>query len=222
MQIQLTGFLDKDTPTFCKDLWRLLLSAQTSPQGVPKELLEAKKMELMQEKVGGARTGALSREPLLTSQNRSKRTGLPKRPANDERNSSVETVVEVVGVAGRAAATRGVAAVMIEIGAALVAGDRVRRLASAIEETVVDGEGPAAAVGETHTFPEEVRPAVAVDIAIPDDADPGLELAPCRLALSPPGLARAARALTAAGGPLLGHPAPYHADDAHDPVPARP
>jgi hypothetical protein len=29
----------------------LLLSAQASPQGVPKELLEAKKLELMQEKV---------------------------------------------------------------------------------------------------------------------------------------------------------------------------
>jgi serine/arginine repetitive matrix protein 1 len=33
------------------ELWKLLLSAQTSPQGVPKELLEAKKLELMQEKV---------------------------------------------------------------------------------------------------------------------------------------------------------------------------
>jgi len=51
LQIQLTGFLDKDTPPFCKDLWNLLLSAQGSPQGVPKELLEAKKLELMQEKV---------------------------------------------------------------------------------------------------------------------------------------------------------------------------
>ncbi|KAJ5769386.1 hypothetical protein N7520_003945 [Penicillium odoratum] len=50
MQIQLTGFLDKDTPKFCKDLWLLLLSAQENPQGVPKELLEAKKLELMQEK----------------------------------------------------------------------------------------------------------------------------------------------------------------------------
>ncbi|EFY88642.1 PWI domain mRNA processing protein, putative [Metarhizium acridum CQMa 102] len=50
LQIQLTGFLDKDTAPFCKDLWMLLLSAQTSPQGVPKELLEAKKLELMQEK----------------------------------------------------------------------------------------------------------------------------------------------------------------------------
>lgn len=53
LQIQLTGFLDKDTPKFCEDLWSLCLSAQENPQGVPKELLEAKKIELMQEKVGG-------------------------------------------------------------------------------------------------------------------------------------------------------------------------
>lgn len=51
IQIQLTGFLDKDTPAFCKELWNLCLSAQASPQGVPKELLEAKKRELLQEKV---------------------------------------------------------------------------------------------------------------------------------------------------------------------------
>ncbi|KAF5673992.1 serine arginine repetitive matrix 1 [Fusarium heterosporum] len=51
LQIQLTGFLDKDTARFCKDLWKLLLSAQSSPQGVPKELLEAKKLELIQEKI---------------------------------------------------------------------------------------------------------------------------------------------------------------------------
>ncbi|RHZ65322.1 PWI domain-containing protein [Aspergillus thermomutatus] len=52
LQIQLTGFLDKDTAKFCKDLWSLCLSAQENPQGVPKELLEAKKLELIQEKVG--------------------------------------------------------------------------------------------------------------------------------------------------------------------------
>lgn len=51
LQIQLTGFLDKDTASFCKELWRLFLSAQTNSQGVPKELLEAKKQELIQEKV---------------------------------------------------------------------------------------------------------------------------------------------------------------------------
>lgn len=55
LQIQLTGFLDKDTPSFCKELWTLCLSAQSNAQGVPKELLEAKKLELIQEKVAVAR-----------------------------------------------------------------------------------------------------------------------------------------------------------------------
>jgi serine/arginine repetitive matrix protein 1 len=59
LQIQLTGFLDKDTAPFCKDLWKLLLSAQDSPQGVPKELLEAKKQELLQEKVWATHIGQL-------------------------------------------------------------------------------------------------------------------------------------------------------------------
>ncbi|CAP85981.1 Serine/arginine repetitive matrix protein [Penicillium chrysogenum] len=51
LQIQLTGFLDKDTPKFCQELWSLCLSGQENPQGVPKELLEAKKLELIQGKV---------------------------------------------------------------------------------------------------------------------------------------------------------------------------
>lgn len=57
LQIQLTGFLDKDTAKFCKELWNLCLSAQANPQGVPKELLEAKKLELMQEKVHESTSG---------------------------------------------------------------------------------------------------------------------------------------------------------------------
>lgn len=51
IQIQLTGFLGKDTAPFCKELWDLMLSAQDSPMGVPRELLEAKKAELQQEQV---------------------------------------------------------------------------------------------------------------------------------------------------------------------------
>ncbi|KAH7408281.1 PWI domain-containing protein [Phaeosphaeria sp. MPI-PUGE-AT-0046c] len=49
IQIQLTGFLNKDTPAFCKELWDLMISAQDSPVGVPRELLEAKKRELQKE-----------------------------------------------------------------------------------------------------------------------------------------------------------------------------
>ncbi|KAK7226644.1 hypothetical protein V2G26_014647 [Clonostachys chloroleuca] len=61
LQIQLTGFLEKDTAAFCKELWNLLLSAQASPQGVPKELLEAKKLELMQEKIEADRAAEETR-----------------------------------------------------------------------------------------------------------------------------------------------------------------
>ncbi|KAF8544280.1 PWI domain-containing protein, partial [Trichophaea hybrida] len=46
IQLNITGFLEKDTPNFCKQLWNLLLSAQANPQGVPTELLEKKKEEL--------------------------------------------------------------------------------------------------------------------------------------------------------------------------------
>ncbi|KAK5134361.1 hypothetical protein LTR08_006541 [Meristemomyces frigidus] len=50
LQISLNGFLDKDAPAFCEGLWKLCVSAQENPQGIPKELLEAKKLELLQEK----------------------------------------------------------------------------------------------------------------------------------------------------------------------------
>ncbi|SZF00279.1 unnamed protein product [Blumeria hordei] len=61
-QIQLTGFLDKDTAGFCKELWKLCLSAQENPQGVPKELLEAKKLELIQEKLEAGKAAEEARK----------------------------------------------------------------------------------------------------------------------------------------------------------------
>ncbi|RPA86925.1 PWI domain-containing protein, partial [Ascobolus immersus RN42] len=52
IQHNLTGFLGaKDTPPFCHKLWKLLLSAQSNPTGIPEELIEAKKEELRKEKV---------------------------------------------------------------------------------------------------------------------------------------------------------------------------
>ncbi|SLM37778.1 pwi domain mrna processing protein [Lasallia pustulata] len=62
LQIQLTGFLDKDTAKFCKELWTLCLSAQSNPQGVPKELLEAKKLELIQEKIDAEKAAEEARK----------------------------------------------------------------------------------------------------------------------------------------------------------------
>ncbi|CAO2656956.1 Nn.00g057590.m01.CDS01 [Neocucurbitaria sp. VM-36] len=62
IQIQLTGFLNKETAAFCKELWDLMLSAQDSPMGVPKELLEAKKRELQEEQLSKAAAEARLRE----------------------------------------------------------------------------------------------------------------------------------------------------------------
>jgi serine/arginine repetitive matrix protein 1 len=51
LQTDIAGFLDDDTAAFCLSLWRLCLSAQEDPNGIPKELIEAKKEELKQERV---------------------------------------------------------------------------------------------------------------------------------------------------------------------------
>ncbi|KAI7869984.1 serine/arginine repetitive matrix 1-like protein [Spinellus fusiger] len=51
MQINLTGFLEKSTQPFISELWKLLISAQSSLGGIPKSFLEQKKDELRQKKV---------------------------------------------------------------------------------------------------------------------------------------------------------------------------
>lgn len=107
LQIQLTGFLDKDTASFCKELWTLCLSAQSNPQGVPKELLEAKKLELIQEKVGVHKSPFMTAN--LTTPYSSKRKRLLKKhvAVANRIESATETliayasesVVNAVGVA---------------------------------------------------------------------------------------------------------------------------
>ncbi|CAK1363565.1 uncharacterized protein RHO25_006259 [Cercospora beticola] len=64
IQTDISGFLDKDAPPFCLQLWKLLLSAQADPKGIPQELLEAKKFELIQERIAEdkAREEARQRE----------------------------------------------------------------------------------------------------------------------------------------------------------------
>lgn len=48
LQISLTGFLEKNTGVFCKELWNLLLSASKTPSGIPQEFLDAKAKEIRQ------------------------------------------------------------------------------------------------------------------------------------------------------------------------------
>ena len=51
IQIQLTGFMEKNTVKFMKELWTLLLSAQQNASGVPQQFLDAKEAEIQQRKV---------------------------------------------------------------------------------------------------------------------------------------------------------------------------
>lgn len=49
--INLTGFLEGETMKFVSELWNLLLTAQSSVGGIPPKFIEAKKLELAQQKV---------------------------------------------------------------------------------------------------------------------------------------------------------------------------
>ena len=67
MQINITGFLNgKNARVFMKELWELLLSAQTNIGGIPSAFLEKKKEEIRQRKVGMA-----CFEDMVISQNKS-------------------------------------------------------------------------------------------------------------------------------------------------------
>ncbi|XP_020108108.1 serine/arginine repetitive matrix protein 1 isoform X2 [Ananas comosus] len=50
IQIQLTGFMEKNTVKFMKELWGLLLSAQKNASGVPQQFLDAKEEEILKRK----------------------------------------------------------------------------------------------------------------------------------------------------------------------------
>lgn len=52
LQHQISGFLEKDAPKFTQDLWKLMLSAQENPNGIPQQILDAKKQEIKAAEVG--------------------------------------------------------------------------------------------------------------------------------------------------------------------------
>ena len=45
MSLQIEGFIEDKTEIFMTELWKLLLSAQKEPNGIPVELVEEKKNE---------------------------------------------------------------------------------------------------------------------------------------------------------------------------------
>eukprot|EP01138_Halocafeteria_seosinensis_P004740 gb/GECG01004847.1/.p1 GENE.gb/GECG01004847.1/~~gb/GECG01004847.1/.p1 ORF type:complete len:342 (+),score=73.16 gb/GECG01004847.1/:1-1026(+) len=47
LQLNLTGFLENNSASFVLELWKMLLSAQDNPTGIPEQMLQQKKEELM-------------------------------------------------------------------------------------------------------------------------------------------------------------------------------
>lgn len=50
IQIQIGGFLENNTEKFVLKLWRLLLSAQDNPLGIPQQLINERRDELLRKK----------------------------------------------------------------------------------------------------------------------------------------------------------------------------
>ncbi|KAJ3168676.1 Serine/arginine repetitive matrix protein 1 [Geranomyces variabilis] len=50
MQIEISGFLEGNAPSFMKDLWGLLVSAQSTIGGIPQQFLDQKKAEIIKKR----------------------------------------------------------------------------------------------------------------------------------------------------------------------------
>jgi len=61
LQVQLTGFLNKQAQPFVAELWKLLLDAQDAPHGIPRAFVERKKKELVKRRAEGGERRARSR-----------------------------------------------------------------------------------------------------------------------------------------------------------------
>merc|ERR1719486_77414 len=50
LQVSMTGFMERKAAKFCAELWKILISANQSPVGVPQEFIDEKKNELKKKK----------------------------------------------------------------------------------------------------------------------------------------------------------------------------
>ena len=47
LQLDITGFLEKQTPKFVEELWTLLVEAQANKHGIPQQFVDSKKQQLV-------------------------------------------------------------------------------------------------------------------------------------------------------------------------------
>jgi len=97
LQVQLTGFLNKQAQPFVAELWKLLLDAQDSPHGIPRAFVERKKQELVarREAGGGERRGDDKRDE------RRARSRSRSRDRGRDREAAQRSVVRAASNRGR-------------------------------------------------------------------------------------------------------------------------
>eukprot|EP01018_Ginkgo_biloba_P034184 Gb_33063 [translate_table: standard] len=93
IQIQLTGFMEKNTGKFMKELWGLLISAQKNASGIPQQFLDAKAEETRKKK---AETDRINYEV-------QKKKEQEEREAEQERQKKINADLEAAKIAGSAA-----------------------------------------------------------------------------------------------------------------------
>ena len=86
IQYAITGFLDSSTYDFMKDFWKLLISAQKTPDGIPRELIEEKKKEIIQN-AEKQKEKMKFLEDLLKKNEPEKKISLPKLIPKEDNNS---------------------------------------------------------------------------------------------------------------------------------------
>eukprot|EP00249_Psilotum_nudum_P022108 c28376_g1_i2 orf=564-2882(-) len=90
IQIQLTGFMEKNTGKFMRELWSLLTSAQNNISGVPQQLLDAKAEEARKKKAEDQRIVS----EIMRKKNEEKET-------QQERERKIVSESEAVKAAGK-------------------------------------------------------------------------------------------------------------------------
>ncbi|PSC72111.1 serine arginine repetitive matrix 1 [Micractinium conductrix] len=84
LQISLTGFLEKNTSLFCKELWQLLISANETGTGIPQRFLDEKAEEMRRAKEEAERLQEAIREARRQQEERERAAAEARARAEEE------------------------------------------------------------------------------------------------------------------------------------------
>ena len=103
LQVQLTGFLNKQAQPFVAELWKLLLDAQDAPHGIPRAFVERKKQELVaRREAGGDRDhGGFSKREDRGDDRRARSRSRSRDRGGRDREAAQRSVVRAASNRGR-------------------------------------------------------------------------------------------------------------------------